>query len=263
MVVEIEKIKITGMNKRQGSSIGSNAFLSLFRKGPSGADGLHESNPDITANEKPGALESATKRSVYSEFDFSRSGIAQLAKKRNRKGGRFALKRVLPDTLDNFGYLKGLVDLSMEAKFLASLDHPNIISLCGMSSRGPSHFIVIERLRETLSSRLKTWVKIDRQCKGITGTFTGSKRKVQDLYESRISVAYNLACALSYLHERDIIFRDLKPDNCGFDLQDQLKLFDFGLAKELKESDRIEGGLYKLTGMTGAMRYSKSPYHNL
>ena len=46
-----------------------------------------------------------------------------------------------------------------------------------------------------------------------------------------------------------------KPDNVGFDKRDQLKLFDFGLVKELHESDRTENGMYKLTGMTGALRY--------
>ena len=35
-----------------------------------------------------------------------------------------------------------------------------------------------------------------------------------------------------------------------------LKLYDFGLAKELLDSDRMDDGLYKnLTGMTGAIRY--------
>ena len=34
-----------------------------------------------------------------------------------------------------------------------------------------------------------------------------------------------------------------------------MKLFDFGLAKELKDSDRNEDGLYKLTGTTGSFRY--------
>jgi serine/threonine protein kinase len=34
-----------------------------------------------------------------------------------------------------------------------------------------------------------------------------------------------------------------------------LKIFDFGLAKELKDCDKTSNGLYKLTGFTGAVRY--------
>jgi serine/threonine protein kinase len=34
-----------------------------------------------------------------------------------------------------------------------------------------------------------------------------------------------------------------------------LKIFDFGLAKELQEDERTADGLYKMTGCTGAIRY--------
>jgi serine/threonine protein kinase len=38
-------------------------------------------------------------------------------------------------------------------------------------------------------------------------------------------------------------------------MEGNLKIFDFGLATELRDSERTGDGLYKLTGMTGAMRY--------
>lgn len=48
----------------------------------------------------------------------------------------------------------------------------------------------------------------------------------------------------------------LKPDNLGFNTEDQIKLFDFGLAKELHQIDRDGNGLYRnMTGFTGAIRY--------
>ena len=48
----------------------------------------------------------------------------------------------------------------------------------------------------------------------------------------------------------------MKPDNLGFNSYDEVKLFDFGLAKELPESDRDSDGLYRnMTGFTGAIRY--------
>ena len=46
-----------------------------------------------------------------------------------------------------------------------------------------------------------------------------------------------------------------KPDNIGFDYEDTLKVFDFGLAKELRADLKNEDGLYKMTAFTGAVRY--------
>lgn len=40
----------------------------------------------------------------------------------------------------------------------------------------------------------------------------------------------------------------------GFDVRGDVKIFDFGLAKEL-DPDKSEDGLYKLTGDTGSPRY--------
>jgi Serine/threonine protein kinase len=53
-----------------------------------------------------------------------------------------------------------------------------------------------------------------------------------------------------------IIYRDLKPDNIGFDVRDDVKIFDFGLAAEMHPSLRIEGtNTYNLTAESGSPRY--------
>ncbi|KAL7523032.1 hypothetical protein ACHAXR_000175, partial [Thalassiosira sp. AJA248-18] len=40
---------------------------------------------------------------------------------------------------------------------------------------------------------------------------------------------------MSYLHSKNIVFRDLKPANVGFDSMGVLKLFDFGFAFSVKK----------------------------
>ena len=46
-----------------------------------------------------------------------------------------------------------------------------------------------------------------------------------------------------------------KPENIGFDANDTVKLFDFGLARELHDDDKVDGNLWKLSGFTGTTRY--------
>jgi serine/threonine protein kinase len=59
------------------------------------------------------------------------------------------------------------------------------------------------------------------------------------LFAGRLQVGRDIASALSYLHEHGVIYRDLKPGNIGFDANSVVKLFDFGLSRELPHSEQI------------------------
>mmetsp|Transcript_23834 Transcript_23834/g.50192 ORF Transcript_23834/g.50192 Transcript_23834/m.50192 type:complete len:451 (-) Transcript_23834:2071-3423(-) len=173
---------------------------------------------------------------------------------------RYVMKHLSSDLkrLDKINFLKGTVDLAMETRFLASFDHKNIICLKGVSSKdafSDGYFIILEKLYETLGRRVKGWMDMDRQCKGITGVFTGSKKKARRLQSERILAACDLVAGMMYLHERNIVFRDLKPDNIGFNYDGVIKIFDFGLAKELRDDERNADGLFNMTGCTGSIRY--------
>ena len=51
------------------------------------------------------------------------------------------------------------------------------------------------------------------------------------------------------------MFRDLKPQNVGLDFNGRVKIFDFGLAKELKEKDKVGPDQFKASQMAGTRRY--------
>ncbi len=54
---------------------------------------------------------------------------------------------------------------------------------------------------------------------------------------------------MEFLHKHKVIYRDLKPQNVGFDAAGTVQLFDFGLARVHCEGARL------LTGFTGSARY--------
>ena len=51
------------------------------------------------------------------------------------------------------------------------------------------------------------------------------------------------------------MYRDLKPENIGFDVRGNAKIFDFGLAKELIDKDKVATDQYRASGRTGTRRY--------
>lgn len=169
----------------------------------------------------------------------------------------------------------GAKDLVMEAHFLSSLDHPNIIQLQGWSAAGVAafsetgradgFFLIFDRLKETLSKRISNWRERSKETK--KGTIMKSRTSLRmQLFAERVQVAVDIADAVEFMHSKRIIYRDLKPANIGFDNDDVLKIFDFGLAVELPEGTD-PNSTFNLAGNTGTSRYMavevirKHPYN--
>merc|ERR1712032_1097927 len=63
-----------------------------------------------------------------------------------------------------------------------------------------------------------------------------------ELLEERVDIAIQLADAIAYLHKQNVVHRDLKPDNIGFDKHGILKVFDFDIARVAPRTTCTRGG---------------------
>ena len=104
---------------------------------------------------------------------------------------------------------------------MASLSHPNIIKLRGMAAAGTSgfasmtergYFLLLDRLQCTLEHKIDHWRNFER-------AITINGKKGRSFLAERLHTAFDVAAALSYLHANNVIYRDLKPDNIGFDVR--------------------------------------------
>jgi CRP-like cAMP-binding protein len=113
-----------------------------------------------------------------------------------------------------------------EAKTIASLNHPNIISVYEIIDAFSTRFIVMEKLRgKDLAAILAD-----------NGAF--------DLVQARDILA-QVAAALHYAHnlgEQGIVHRDIKPSNIVIDDYGNIKLTDFGIASPPRDQQlNIQG----------------------
>ena len=115
-----------------------------------------------------------------------------------------------------------------EARAVAALNHPNIVSVFDVGATEKLHYIVTELIDgETLRQRIPP--------QGM------NPRKAIDL-------AVQLANGLAAAHDQGIAHRDLKPENILISKDGRLKILDFGLAKLVRNEAQSE----TVDGMTGA-----------
>jgi TolB-like protein len=130
-----------------------------------------------------------------------------------------ALKVLKPSLLENEVAVKRF---NREARLSASLNHPNICTILDVGEAEGLAFIAMELLQgESLKQRLRN-----------------GPIPLDDL----LSIAIDVARALSSAHLAEIIHRDITPGNIFITESGAAKLLDFGLAKALVVEDDDAGG---------------------
>ncbi|PHZ16419.1 uncharacterized protein RHIMIDRAFT_198061 [Rhizopus microsporus ATCC 52813] len=110
-----------------------------------------------------------------------------------------------------------------EMKVMEMLHHRNIVQYYGMEVHRDRVYIFMEYCEN-----------------GSLGALLDHGGRIEDeLYV--VDYAYQLLSGLAYLHENNIVHRDIKPDNILIDYQGQLKLTDFGAAKILAKGQKTMG----------------------
>lgn len=125
-----------------------------------------------------------------------------------RLGRRVALK-VLPRELSDDPVR--LERLEREARALAALDHPGIVTLYSVEEAEGIHFLTMAYI----------------EGRTLDGLIPPDGLPLEEFLELAIS----LVDAVRAAHERGIVHRDLKPANVMVDREGRLRVLDFGLAK--------------------------------
>lgn len=192
---------------------------------------------------------------------------------------KYAIKFLKKTTMvDKQLYLQGSADLATEASFLSALtnarnnpDGKYVVRLHGIAdgiikSSGDNYgmdrllFLIMDQLNESLEQRIERWIDDEKPMRGFFNIFSRIHGEYQEKRQlelrKRLSDGLQVAEAMQFLHSMNLVYRDLKPENVGFDSSEKVKLYDFGLAKELKDSQKVgEGSNYKMTGGAGSVRY--------
>jgi len=141
-----------------------------------------------------------------------------------------AIKMITSGFAENPAQLKRFF---VEAKSLASLVHPNIVTVYDLGDFDGNPYLVMQYLEgEDLDTVLV------------------SRRSLSLL--DKMNIITQMCEGLSYAHRRNVVHRDIKPANIMLASDGVIKIFDFGIAKvgdpsATKSASQIMGTLYYMS----------------
>jgi len=160
-------------------------------------------------------------------------GMGAVFKARQPKLDRWVALKILSSDLAGDPAFAERFD--REARVLARLSHPNIVTVFDTGMAGPFAYLMMEyvdgvNLRQAMKA----------------GRFTPV---------DALSLVQDVCGALKFAHEKGILHRDIKPENILIDSRGQVKIADFGIAKLVGENDREQVTLTQRGFVLGSPHY--------
>jgi serine/threonine protein kinase/tetratricopeptide (TPR) repeat protein len=152
-------------------------------------------------------------------------GMGEVYRARDTRLGRDVAVKVLPEVVASSP--DRLARFEREARTVAGLNHPNIVTLFSVDDEDGIRFLTMEL---------------------IEGQSLTSLVMPGGLPLSRIlDLSIPLTDALAAAHERGVIHRDLKPGNVMMTRDGRLKILDFGLAKVAASEETTQDATFSGT----------------
>lgn len=161
-------------------------------------------------------------------------GMGEVFRARDSRLGREVAIKVLPERFASEKAALGRFE--REARALAALSHPNILTIFDFGNESGVCYTVMELLKgETLRERIRR--------KPLTA-------------DEALKMAQAIAEGLSAAHSKGITHRDIKPSNIFITTDEVVKILDFGLArveKKAKGDDPDTASHYSVETVPGKM----------
>jgi serine/threonine-protein kinase len=148
--------------------------------------------------------------SKYELIEFLGGGMSHVFRARDTVLGRTVAIKILTPA--------GVADADCKARFLheartaSNISHENILAVYDFGEEDGKPYMVMEFLR---GRTLRTAIR---------------DQLIPDL-PGKLRIALQVARALGFVHQNQIIHRDVKPENVNVDDTGRAKLMDFGIAK--------------------------------
>lgn len=179
----------------------------------------------------------------------ARGGMGEIYLARSEGAAGFAMPVVVKRVLSAFADNQSIVGMfKREARIMANLHHPGIVSVLDFGRDGADYLLVLEYVHGFHVGRWARWLR------GRGERFPVG-RAVQVVLQTLDALEYAHAVRDAEGRPLEVVHRDVSPSNVLIDVDGHVKLADFGVARMYGEQTEWQSGQDRTTTVKGKFPY--------